>query len=490
MKKLFNYKDRVIFFILTIFLLIKLYLFSYIPLVNDEAYTLTISRQFSLSYFDHPPLTMWILYFLSQNLNIENSSFFRIPFIFFGVFSSYFLFLIGKILYSTKVGIISAMLYFLSPFFFFSGGLLIVPDAPLNFFILAALYFSLKIIFVQKENHLIEWLLLGIFLALSFLSKYQSYFFGLFLLIYFLCWKKELFFSKNFALAFIIASTGLLPVIIWNIQNDFASFAFHQSRSSFNFQLSHFTGLLFVQLFFVLPSTGILIFLNFFACIKKKVSQREKFIFFLAFPPLLLFNLLNFVSINSFAHWSMFGWMLLIPSGASFLTSLNLFKLQTYFLKILNVILAFSLILIILIHANNGFLTLRSQPDIPKWDNTKEILDWSHIVNVLKNNLSKKEIESIVTMDWYYSGQLNTAFDFKYDIGVIGDNDHHFRYLNIPKKQPLVLLDIKLLNELNDPLLNEKLIELKYITLEKKLIPFYRGKSIYGHIKIYKIKRK
>ena len=186
----------------------------------------------------------------------------------------------------------------------------------------------------------------------------------------------------------------------------------------------------------------------------------------------------------------MFGWMLLIPSGASFLTSLNLFKLQTYFLKILNVILAFSLILIILIHANNGFLTLRSQPDIPKWDNTKEILDWSHIVNVLKNNLSKKEIESIVTMDWYYSGQLNTAFDFKYDIGVIGDNDHHFRYLNIPKKQPLVLLDIKLLNELNDPLLNEKLIELKYFTLEKKLIPFYRGKSIYGHIKVYKIKRK
>ena len=107
---------------------------------------------------------------------------------------------------------------------------------------------------------------------------------------------------------------------------------------------------------------------------------------------------------------------------------------------------------------------------------------------MLKTNLHEPELESIVTMDWYYSGQLNNAFNFKYDIGVIGNNDHHFRYLNIPKKKSLILVDIKLLNELNHFLLNEKMTELKYIILEKKSIPFYRGESIYGHIQTYKIK--
>ena len=185
----------------------------------------------------------------------------------------------------------------------------------------------------------------------------------------------------------------------------------------------------------------------------------------------------------------MIGWLILIPGCANFLVSLNYLKWQVFFLKTLNAVLAFSLIFVAVVHSKNGFLTENSvnRPQV-KWDNTKEILNWSHIAKTLKANLSEKEIESIVTMDWYYSGQLNTAFSFKYNIGVIGDNDHHFRYLNFPENQSLFLVDIKLLNELNDPLLNKKITDLKYFVLEKKLLPYYRGKSIYGHIEVYKIK--
>ena len=65
MKNLINDKENYIFFILAIFCLIKISLIQSIPILNDEAYALTISKKLSLSYFDHPPLTMWILYFFS-----------------------------------------------------------------------------------------------------------------------------------------------------------------------------------------------------------------------------------------------------------------------------------------------------------------------------------------------------------------------------------------------------------------------------------------
>ena len=61
---------------------------------------------------------------------------------------------------------------------------------------------------------------------------------------------------------------------------------------------------------------------------------------------------------NSFAHWSMMGWMLLIPMASN---SLNLFKssLKKFLIfKALNIILIFSLILMrFSIHAQTGFLT-------------------------------------------------------------------------------------------------------------------------------------
>ena len=153
MKKLIYDKETWIFFILTIFFLIKISIIQIIPFLNDEAYALTISREISLSYFDHPPLTMWILYFLSEYTFLESPILFRIPFICFGILTSYFLFLIGKQLYSTNVGIVSATLYFFSPFFFFSGGMLIVPDGPLNLFVVASLYFFTKIIFNNNDSH-------------------------------------------------------------------------------------------------------------------------------------------------------------------------------------------------------------------------------------------------------------------------------------------------------------------------------------------------
>ena len=184
-------QNHLLVFLFTILIFIKLALIKHAPVINDEAYTLTIGRYFSLSYFDHPPLMTWISY-LFHFFEVQKAYLFRIPHIIFGALTSLFLYKIGSMIYSRQSGVFAAILYFISPFFFFSGGFFIVPDGILNFSIAGATYFATKIIF-GNENKSYFWFALGLLLAIAFLSKYQSYLFALALFIAFIIWKKEVY---------------------------------------------------------------------------------------------------------------------------------------------------------------------------------------------------------------------------------------------------------------------------------------------------------
>ena len=96
-------------------------------------------------------------------------------------------------------------------------------------------------------------------------------------------------------------------------------------------------------------------------------KKRGKFLILLAFPTILTFNFFMMASENSFAHWSMMGWMLLIP----IFNSLNLFKSfkkKNFDHKSHKYFLFFSLILMISIHAKTGFLTKSYLKQTPEWD--------------------------------------------------------------------------------------------------------------------------
>ena len=269
---LYNRNHHLIF-LFAIFIFIKLALIKHAPLINDETYTLTISRYFSLSYFDHPPLMTWISY-LFHFFEAQNAYSFRAPHIIFGTLTSFFLYRIGALIYSRQTGVFAAILYFISPFFFFSGGFFVVPDGLLNFSIAGATYFAMKIIF-GNENKTYFWFALGLLLALAFLSKYQAYLFALALFVAFLIWKRAAFLNPKFYVSFIISVCGLLPVIIWNIENNFDSLNFHQTRSSFKFDIFHAFNSIFLQCLLLLPTTAILICISLVNYIK--IKKRRKF---------------------------------------------------------------------------------------------------------------------------------------------------------------------------------------------------------------------
>ncbi len=429
---------------------------------------------------------MWISHFVHL-FEFFELYFFRIPHIFLGVLTSFFLYKISSLIFSKEAGVASAIIYFVSPFFFLSGGFLIVPDSSLNFSVAGASYIAIRLIFNEEEKfHL--WIALGLFLSLAFLSKYQAYLFGMALFVAFFVWKRNVLFTKNFNLALLISTLGLIPVFLWNINNDFDSFSFHANRSSFGFDLFHIFYSLLAQLFLLLPTTGFLIILSTIKN-KKPITAQVKFLILLSLPTIIIFNTLILLSNNSFAHWSMVGWMLLIPVASNHLVLMKSFKPQLIILKAVNVILVVGLILSITVHAKTGFITRSFGQIVPEWDNTRELLDWVHITDILKQNLKKKELDSLATLNWYDSGQLSTAFQYNHLVGVIGPNSNHFKYIDLKKKKFTTLIDVLLTND-NRPIdMSEKMQSYNYDITNKVALPFYRGGKKYGIISIFSIEK-
>ena len=244
----------------------------------------------------------------------------------------------------------------------------------------------------------------------------------------FFFWRKNVLFSKNFNISLLISLAGLLPVLLWNIGNNFESFAFHGNRSSFTFDFPHIFNSLFAQLFFLLPTTGFLIFLS---LNKKLIKKHEKFLILLSLPTIIIFNILILLSDNSFAHWSMMGWMLLIPIASNHLILMKSFGVQLIIFKVLSALVAVILVASLINHARTGFITRSYGEKIPVWDDTRELLDWRLVADILAKNLQEEELDSLATLNWYDSGQLNSAFHFDHLIGVMGPNDNHFKYINL-----------------------------------------------------------
>ena len=185
----------------------------------------------------------------------------------------------------------------------------------------------------------------------------------------------------------------------------------------------------------------------------------------------------------------MVGWMLLIPIASNQLILMKSYKHHLITLKFASVFLIVVMISSILIHAKTGFITRSLDQKIPRWDNTRELLDWGHIADILTKALQKKDLESLATLNWYDSGQLSAAFYYKHPVGVIGPNGNHFKYIDLAKKEFTTLIDVELIHSDNHGDLLEKIQPYGYNITDKVDIPFYRGMRQYGVIRVISIEK-
>src|ERR1700734_2939495 len=97
----------------------------------DESYTVAISRRLSLSYFDHPPLHLWIAHFAALAVGENVAA--RAPFAALFFATGWIFYRLTSGLFDPQAALVALFALNVTPFFFASAGGWIVPDGPLLF---------------------------------------------------------------------------------------------------------------------------------------------------------------------------------------------------------------------------------------------------------------------------------------------------------------------------------------------------------------------
>jgi Dolichyl-phosphate-mannose-protein mannosyltransferase len=317
---------RTLWILILLSLAVRAFIAGFIELGNDEVYYWTYAKFPDLSHFDHPPMVGWVIQLFTFNLHFNIEFFIRLGSIVFGTINTFLVFLIGKTIKDSLTGLYAAFLFTASFYCFIIAGTFIMPDTPQVLFWLLSLLFLLKSLPDRSLSKNSRWLLLvsGFTIGLALLSKYHSIFLIAGAFLYILFFNRSWFRVKETYIAFFIAILLFVPVIIWNWQNQFISFTFHESRVDlsesgirWDFLITELLG----QFFYNNPVNCIIIIIAFIGLIKgNKFINKERlwFVLFMSVPLSLVF--LSFSLFNStLPHWTGPAYIAYILIAASFL---------------------------------------------------------------------------------------------------------------------------------------------------------------------------
>lgn len=180
------------------------------------------------SFHDHPPLVFWVQHYFIKIFG-ENNFAFRLPSVLLGTASVYLLYLIGTLLYSRTVGLVSSLILAVTVnhVYISRTGL---QESYVIFFLLLTSYFFLKAL--KKDSYFI-WA--GLSLGLALLTKYNSFVLVPIFLTYLLVFERQKLLNKKLWLGAFLALLIFSPVIVYN-------FKLYQAVGHFDFQFSYIFG--------------------------------------------------------------------------------------------------------------------------------------------------------------------------------------------------------------------------------------------------------
>ncbi len=206
-----------------IVLLLKLFIACTLSPFVDEAFYWQESRHLAWGYSDLPPLTAWLIH-LGERVAGHGVFGMRWPFLLLGSALPWLLVAFARHAFDARAGWQAGLLCVLLPLAG-SLGVLALPDVPLTVAILLALYALMR---AMNQDRLWQWLLLGVALALCWMTHYRAampMLVGLLLCVLTrrgrLQWRRG-----GFWLALAVAALGLIPLLVSNWQQQGAGLAF------------------------------------------------------------------------------------------------------------------------------------------------------------------------------------------------------------------------------------------------------------------------
>ena len=274
------------------------YLFYFpLSLVGDESYYWEWGRQLDWGYYSKPPMIGWLMGAV-HFLGADTAPLVRLPASLLGGGILLFTYLLGRSMFSPKVGFFAMVFLCLSPSHSVLS-LVFTIDAPLLFFWSLSLLAFWKIFF---ENRGRRWILLLIVsLGLGNLTKQMTLIFPLLGTIVLLIdpGKRHFLRLPTFWLGWLCTLLFLAPTLWWNQQHDWITVshtASHLRSSSPDIgkRLSFFFEFLLAEAFIIGPVlffASILYFLR--NCSEMWKHSGKRFLLLFSFPAIALFLILS-----------------------------------------------------------------------------------------------------------------------------------------------------------------------------------------------------
>lgn len=211
-------------------IVVKVFLSFFLELGNDEVYYYTYAVQSDWNHFDHPPMVGWMIKLTTLNLHWLSALSMRIGAILCAAFATIIIFETGILLKNERAGFIAALLYSLSIYTTIIAGLFVLPDSPQLLFFTLSIYCMVKWVTKPPTFNLGDWLLLGLFIGLATLSKVHGLYLWVGLGAFILFHQSKSLKERNIYIAILVTLICIVPIVYWNIQNDFITYKFHSKR--------------------------------------------------------------------------------------------------------------------------------------------------------------------------------------------------------------------------------------------------------------------
>jgi hypothetical protein len=281
----------------------------------DESYMVAAGRVPSLGYYDHPPASWWLAWGASHFAGSETPIVVRFPFIALFALSTWLMYRLGSAVADERSGFWAAVLLNLSPVFGVTTGTWVLPDGPLDCALLGA---ALCLIRALERGALAWWLATGLCTGLALFSKYTAILTIAGAALYLLSSRvhRQCLARPGPWLAAIIAALVFSPVLIWNAEHGWVSFAFQGDRAAGG-HFRPFAPLVTLagEALFVLPWIWLPMMAVFIVAVRRGPAEwRSWLLCCLAPPPILGFALISAWSNQRvLLHWAAPGYLMLFP---------------------------------------------------------------------------------------------------------------------------------------------------------------------------------
>ena len=404
----------------------------FVGLGVDESYSVAVASDLRLSYFDHPPMQYWLVHAIAPLVGYGRGD--RWPFIALFAFSSWLMFALTRRLFGERAGLWAVLALSLSAFFTLPAASWVLPDGPLILGLLGASAALARIWFPRSgevERPWRDWLVVGIWVGVAGLSKYQAALFGVGIGLTVLTVPARRFWlarSQPYAAA-LLALLILSPVLVWNAQHHWASFAFQAGRGAPTRGL-HPLGpveALLAQSALILPWIFVPLALAAIGAVRSgPTEERRWFALMLAAPTLALFTLTPLFGSLGLPHWPMPGWLLVFPLlGERLSTAARRGRWPVIWLAV-SVVLLIGFGAAAAYDADTGLLGAAFPTLFKHGDPTAESIEWTAVRTELARRGELGPSALIVATQWNEAGKIDEALSDRATVTVFSPDPREF----------------------------------------------------------------